>query len=71
MSALAVMLAKFVVLEWHKVTVASSVVNKSASGLPTIFERPTIATFLPSKLTWVSLMSSRHPLAVHGINPPL
>lgn len=73
MSACFVMLAKFSVPEWHTVTVpfapAFFCIAKSATGFPTIKERPKTTTCLPFILTFERLSSSIIPAGVQETKP--
>src|SRR4030042_340278 len=46
-SALRQMLAKSLEREWHIVTVASRFTSNKATGIPTMFERPSTTAFAP------------------------
>mmetsp|Transcript_5871 Transcript_5871/g.16568 ORF Transcript_5871/g.16568 Transcript_5871/m.16568 type:complete len:239 (-) Transcript_5871:585-1301(-) len=75
MSASLTILLMFLVLEWTTVTVASLAWSKAATGMPTMFERPTTTALLPAMTTLDRSSNSKHPTGVHatalGSSPPL
>ena len=62
------------VREWQTVTVASIFCRSAATGMPTMFDRPTTTAALPRHSTPDRVSSSAHPAGVHatadGSSPP-
>ena len=68
-SACCVIRARFAVLLWQRVTVASTAVSKAARGFPTIADRPTITAWAPLSGIPYSCSAYIIPCGVQGINP--
>src|SRR5919198_3738081 len=66
MSALRAMSCRSRLFEWHTVTVASRARSSSASGLPTIFERPMTTARAPANGTPAWSSKRMTPAGVHG-----
>ena len=70
MSACLVRAGMSLLREWHTVTVALAplafCIRMRASGLPTMFERPTMTTCLPSMSMLLRMSSCCTPNGVHG-----
>lgn len=58
---------RFVVKEWHSVTVALRFVKRAAIGFPTSLLRPITTALFPSILNPVLLISSTQPRGVQGM----
>lgn len=60
---------RFLVLEWHTVTVAWFHFSNSDTGVPTILLRPKTTARAPTIGTPLRLINSMQPCGVHGMNP--
>mmetsp|Transcript_44982 Transcript_44982/g.97711 ORF Transcript_44982/g.97711 Transcript_44982/m.97711 type:complete len:200 (+) Transcript_44982:163-762(+) len=67
MSALRTFSFKSLVLEWQTVTVAFIDWSSAATGIPTIFERPSTTASKPLTFTLLRCRSSMQPAGVHGM----